>query len=284
MKTELPPSVGSFEELRPMFNYDRELGLDVEETSVEHKNGIAVHDISYASQANGGVAAYLVRPPGTGPFAGVIFVHPAPGNRATFLDEAIMLAKKGAVGLLVEAPWARGEAWGQTLGQPEGDRRAFIDIAMDLRRTVDLLTSRPDVDAKRIGYAGHSFGALFGGVLSGVEKRIQAFALLAGTASFTDIAVLSMPFLQGQALEAYRQAMTRIDPIYYVGHAAPSALLFQFGLQDEAFPREKVEAFAEAGSEPKLVKWYDADHYLNDEARSDRIEWLRTRLGLVWPQ
>lgn len=284
MKTELPPSVGSFEELRPMFNYDRELGLDVEETSVEHKNGIAVHDISYASQANGGVPAYLVRPPGTGPFPGVIFVHPAPGNRATFLDEAIMLAKQGALGLLVEAPWARGEAWGRTLGQPESDRGAFINIAIDLRRAVDLLISRPDVDANRIGYAGHSFGALFGGVLSGVETRIQAFVLLAGTGSFTDIAVLSMPFLQGEALEAYRQAMTRIDPIYYVGHAAPSALLFQFGLQDEAFPREKVEAFAEAGSEPKLVKWYDADHYLNDEARSDRIEWLRTRLGLVWPQ
>ena len=132
----------------------------------------------------------------------------------------------------------------------------------------------------RIGYVGHSLGALFGGVLSGVEKRIQAFALMAGTGSFTDVAVLSMPFLQGQVLEEYAQAMTRIDPVYYVSHAAPSALLFQFGLQDEAFPREKVVGFAEAGSEPKLVQWYDAGHYLNQEARGDRIEWLRTRLGL----
>jgi dienelactone hydrolase len=267
-----------------MFDYDRELSLDLEEASVDHKNGVPVYDISYAGQANGRVPAYLVRPPGTGPFPAVIFVHAAPGSRESFLDESVMLAQQGAVGLLVEAPWARGEAWGRTLGQPESDRGAFINITIDLRRAVDLLTSRPDVDPKRIGYAGHSFGALFGGVLSGVEERIQAFALLAGTGSFTDIAVMSMPFLQGEALEAYAQAMTRIDPIYYVGRAAPSALLFQFGLQDEAFPREKVEAFAEAGSEPKLVKWYDADHYLNEEARSDRIEWLRTRLGLVRSQ
>lgn len=281
MKTGLPSSVESFEDLLFMFDYDRELRLDVEEAGVEHKHGVAVHDISYASQAVGRVTAYLVTPPGTGPFAGVIFVHPAPGDRTTFLDESKSLAQQGALGLLIEAPWARGEAWGQTLGQPEGDRRAFIQIAIDLRRAVDLLTSRPDVDAKRIGYVGHSFGALFGGVLSGVEKRIRAFALLSGSGSFTDVAVLSMPFLQGEELEAYAQAMTRIDPITYVRHAAPSALFFQFGLQDEAFPRERVVAFAEAGSQPKSVKWYDADHYLDDAARSDRIEWLRTQLGLA---
>ncbi len=280
MKTELPPSGGSFEDLLFIFNYDRELPLDLEETGVEHQNGVAVHDISYASQANGRVTAYLVTPPGAGPFAGVMFVHPAPGSRATFLDESVALAQQGALGLLIEAPWARGEAWGRTLGQPEGDRDAFIHIAIDLRRAVDLLTSRTDVDANRIGYVGHSFGALFGGMLAGAEKRIRAFALLAGTGSFADVAVLNMPFLKGQVLEAYTQAMTPIDPINYVRHAAPSALFFQFGLQDEAFPRDKVAAFAEAGSEPKFIKWYDADHFLNDEARNDRIEWLRTRLGL----
>lgn len=281
MNTELPPSIGSFDDLLPLIHYDREVPLDLETTGVERKNGVAVHDINYASQATGRVTAYLVTPPGKGLFVGIIFVHPAPGNRTTFLDESVMLAQLGAVSLLIDAPWARGEAWGQTLGQPEGDRRAYIQIAVDLRRAVDLLTSRPDVDPSRMGYVGHSFGALFGGVLSGVEKRIQAFALMAGTGSFTDVAVLSMPFLQGLVLEEYAQAMARIDPIHYVRHAAPSTLLFQFGLHDEAFPREKVEAFAEAGSEPKSVRWYEADHDLNDEARSDRMEWLRTRLGLT---
>lgn len=284
MESELPPSVGSFEELLSIFSYDRELQLDLEETSIEHRNGIAVHDIRYASLANGVVSAYLVTPPGTGPYPAIVFVHPAPGSRETFLDEALYHAQQGSLSLLIEAPWARGEDWGRTLGQPESDRRAYIEIAIDLQRAVDLLTSLPDVDANRIGYVGHSFGALFGGVLSGIEKRIQAFALMSGTGSFTDVAVLSMPFLQGHALEAYTQAMTRIDPIYYVRRAAPSALYFQFGLQDEAFPREKVVAFAHAGSEPKLVKWYDADHFLNDEARSDRIEWLRTQLGVAETQ
>ena len=280
MNANLPPTVKSFEEMLAMFDYDRTAPLAVEEASVADRHGIAVHDLGYASQRMGRTAAYLITPAGHGPFAGVVFVHPAPGARPTFMEEAITLAQRGVVCLLPDAPWAQGEAWGRTLGQPEGDRQAFLQIAIVFRRAIDLLAAQPNVDMSRIGYVGHSFGALFGGVLSGVEKRIQAFVLMAGTGSFTDVAVLSMPFLQGQALEQYAQAMSLIDPTYYVGRAAPAALLYQSGLQDEAFPRDKVEGFIAAGSQPKSVKWYDAGHFLDDEARAYRLEWLGARLGL----
>lgn len=280
MNAKLPPTVKSFEEMLAMFDYDRTTPLAVEEASVANRNGIAVHDLSYASHETGRTAVYLITLVGHGPFPGVVFIHPAPGDRTTFMEEAIALAQRGVVCLLPDAPWAQGEAWGQTLGQPEGDRQAFLQIAIGFRRAIDLLAAQHNVDLSRIGYVGHSFGALFGGVLSGVEKRIQAFVLMAGTGSFTDVAVLSIPFLQGQVLEQYAQAMSLIDPIHYVGHAAPAALLYQSGLQDEAFPREKVERFMEAGSQPKSVKWYHAGHFLDDSARADRLEWLGARLGL----
>ena len=271
----------SFEELLTMFDYDQELPLNVQETGVEHRDEISIHDLSYASPANGRVKAYWVRPPGAGPFAGMIFVHPGPGNRSNFLDEAVLLAQRGAASLLIEAPWAQGEAWGRTLGQPQGDRQAHTQTAIDFRRAIDVVASRPEVDANRIGYVGHSFGALFGGVLSGVEKRIKAYTLMAGVGSFTDVAALNIPSLTGQTLAEYSQVMTRIDPIHYVGHAAPAALFFQFGLQDDFFARAKFESYAAAGSEPKLVKWYNADHYsLNTEGRHDRLEWLGMQLGL----
>ncbi len=279
MKTRLPPSIGSFEDLLSIFDYDRELPLNIEEIGVEYRNGISIHDISYSSLANVKIDAYLVVPSGKGPFSGVIFVHPAPGNRSTFIDESVILARKGAASLLIDAPWAQGEAWVRSLGQPESDRKIYIQIVKDLRRAVDVITSRPEIDANRIGYIGHSFGALFGGVLSGVEKRIKAYILMSGTGSFTDVAALNMPAPE-QVLKEYSQVMALIDPIYYVSHAAPSSLFFQFGLKDNFFAREKFEEYAEAGSELKLIKWYNADHYLDDEARGDRIEWLRMQLGL----
>jgi hypothetical protein len=34
--------------------------------------------------------------------------------------------------------------------------------------------------------------------------------------------------------------------------------------------------YYEAGSEPKSIRWYNADHYsLNEVGWSDRIEWLK---------
>jgi dienelactone hydrolase len=261
-----------------MFDYDRAQPLYVKQNRVEGKQDGAVWDLSFDGQAGRRVSAYLVTPPGTGPFPAILYVHPAPGNRDNFLDEATALAQQGALGLLIEAPWAQGEAWGRTLGEPEHDRLEFIHIAIDMRRAVDVLESRSEVDARWIGFVGHSFGALLGGILAGVEKRIGSLALMAGTGSFTDLARLSMPFLEGPALESYSQGMARIDPIYYIGQAAPAALLFQFSRNDEAFPRANVEAFAAAGSEPKTVKWYDADHFLNNEARRDRQEWFRKQL------
>jgi hypothetical protein len=108
---------------------------------------------------------------------------------------------------------------------------------------------------------------------------------MAGTGSFTDVAVLNMPDLKGRRLEEYRETMEPIDPIYYVRHAAPPALFFQFGLQDAFYPKKKFLEYYEAGSDPKSIQWYEADHYrLNEGGRSDRIEWLRRQLCLKQAQ
>jgi cephalosporin-C deacetylase-like acetyl esterase len=276
----------SFGELALIFDYDLQAPLVIEEGTVEYRNRAEVHDISYSSLDGRQIKAYLVRPNVGGSFAGIVFVHPGPGDRSNFLDEAAALANIGAVSLLINAPWAYPEFGARAMGMTAEDMHTmFIQTTKDIRRGVDLMLSQPDVDANRIGYVGHSFGALLGGILSGVEKRIQAYVLMAGTGSFTDVAVLNMPDLKGDALEEYRRTMEPIDPIHYVGHAAPSSLFFQFGLQDNFYPEEKFLDYYEAGSDPKSIRWYEADHYrLNEEGRSDRIEWMRMQLGLQMAQ
>lgn len=265
-----------------MFDYNRQLPLAIGEITVEYKNSAKVQDISYSSIDGGQIKAYLARPLGSGPFAGIIFVHPAPGDRSRFLDEAVTLASVGAISLLINAPWAYPEFGERAAGMTAKDMRdMFVQTTKDVRRGVDLMLSQPDVDASRVGYVGHSFGALLGGILSGVEKRIKAFVLMAGTGSFTDAAVLNMPGLEAEALEMYRQTMEPIDPVHYVAHAAPSSLFFQFGLQDSFYPRQKFLDYYEAGSEPKSIRWYEADHYrLNEVGRFDRVEWMGKQLGL----
>ena len=90
------PSQASFSDLNEMFSYSHKSPLNIEEAGIEYQNDISVHDISYAGLKGGRIGAYLVVPPGKGPFAAVIFVHPGPGSRSSFLDEALILAKANA--------------------------------------------------------------------------------------------------------------------------------------------------------------------------------------------
>jgi len=270
------------EDLRPLFDYDSEADLDVEENGVEYRGAVAVYDLSYASPVEGRVTAYLVVPPGEGPFAGIIFAHPGDGSRASFLDEAVALAEMGAVSILVDSPWARPAPWQRELNYvPENDRDVYTQEIVDLRRAVDLLASRGEVDAERIGFVGHSYGAHVGGVLAGVEKRIRAYVFMAGVPALSDrIPGRIANVLPEEDLAAYLEATRPLDAVHYVGHAAPAALLFQCGREDEIIAEATSLRYYEAGSQPKQIVWYEAGHSLDDQARLDRANWLGEQIGL----
>jgi hypothetical protein len=60
-------------------------------------------------------------------------------------------------------------------------------------------------------------------------------------------------------------------------------LLFQFARQDESISESVALQYVEAASEPKVVKWYDAQHhdlFINKAALNDRVEWLRKEIKL----
>ncbi|MGH9322393.1 MAG: hypothetical protein ACRD3V_21220 [Vicinamibacteria bacterium] len=70
------------------FDYDEKAPLDFRVGSEETVEGVSVQDVSYASAKKGRVPDYLVRPPGRGPFAGIIYMHWGQGDRTEFLSEA----------------------------------------------------------------------------------------------------------------------------------------------------------------------------------------------------
>ena len=269
-------------DLRPLFEYDAAAELDVEQAGVEYHGQVAVHDISYASPMGGRVTAYLVVPPGEGTFAAMLFAHPADGSRASFLDEALALAQAGVLSLLIDSPWARPEPWQQNLvySLPD-DRDMYTQEIIDLRRALDLLASHEKVDAERIGFIGHSYGAHIGGVLSGVETRIKAYVFMAGVPSRSDrIPRRITSAIPADDLAAYLEATRPFDAIHYVGHAAPAALFFQCARQDEVIAEQTSRRYSEAGSQPKQITWYDTGHGLDDQARLDRARWLGEYVGL----
>jgi hypothetical protein len=79
--------------------------------------------------------------------------------------------------------------------------------------------------------------------------------------------------------ESWVAAMWPIEPLHYVGRAAPAALLFQNGTQDNMVPPCDALRYQQAGSQPKTVIWYDAGHGLPRESFQDQSEWLYQTLG-----
>jgi hypothetical protein len=150
-----------------------------------------------------------------------------------------------------------------------------------------VLTARPDVDASRLAYVGISYGAAMGGLLAGVEHRIRAYVLAVGDGGLvthlTGPDDQEGPFqhLPKEQQACWLAAMGPIEPIHYVGHAAPAALFFQNARRDELVTTEAATRYQEAGSEPKQVKWYDTDHGLNEEAIRDQVAWLQNQIGIA---
>jgi dienelactone hydrolase len=151
-----------------------------------------------------------------------------------------------------------------------------------VRRALDLLLVQPHVDRKRIGYVGHDYGAMYGAILSGVEKRVKTYVFIAGMGNFGDWSLKYWTEPAKKGAEVYRRGMDAVDPINYLSRAAPAAILFQFSSADKYISKATADAFAGAAGNPKEVRWYDTDHAMNTEAvRAARLDWLTRQLRLA---
>lgn len=176
-------------ELVRHFDYDAKAPLELKIVGTEKRGEATIYDITYASPKGGVVPAYLVVPAkGKGPFAAVVWGHwywtnSEMRNRKQFLDEAVALAPAGVVSLLTDGPVARPGYVADNDLLSEKRNADKVQQVVDMRRGVDLLLSRKDVDPRRIAFVGHSYNASVGATLSGVDRRFKAFVLMAGSIS-----------------------------------------------------------------------------------------------------
>jgi cephalosporin-C deacetylase-like acetyl esterase len=235
-----------------------------------------------------------VAPKGEGKFAAVLWghwlmPHSPTANRKEFLDEAVALAPAGVISLLIDAPQARPGFTPEH--KAPGSQGAILiqQQVMDLRRGVDLLLSRPDVDPKRIAYVGHSWDARTGAILDAIDKRLTVFVFMGGPISNRDYVLTSdapnmvalRKAIPGPTLQNSLDTYAWADAGTYAGHLGPAPALFQYALHDEYSPVPYAKQYFTNSSGPKEMKLYDSDHALNEDARRDRIQFLREHLALA---
>jgi dienelactone hydrolase len=285
------------------WDYDATAPLNVKQASVDKRDGMTIYDLRYSSPLgdraaavgpNGGtVTAYLVVPPGNGPFPAVVFGHWCmPGsekkNRTEFLDEALVLAHSGVISLLPDHVIVHPGFVEDTA--PLNDQQIAVEVQQDinLRRGADLLLARKDVDPKHLAYVGHSCDGAAGGILSGVDKRFKAFVIMAGNLSFeverqTKNGLQYRQKVGPEKFDAFAARYSWMDGGKYISHAAPAAMLLQYATDEPFLNPALAQQYLALISEPKQLKIYNAPHALNAEATRDRIAFLAEQLSFKPP-
>ena len=141
----------------------------------------------------------------------------------------------------------------------------IVNRATDLRRGLDYLETRRDIDLTRLGAVAPSAGSLLGVILGAIESRYRTFVFIgAGTPA------------------AYNAITPAANPINFAAYIRASKLVLQ-GRYDEDTPlRTATEPFFKLLREPKRLTLYDGGHVPSLEVvMSESGAWFDEQLGRV---
>ena len=274
------PAGSSIADLASQFRYDASAPLATREVSTSRTGTVAVSEIEYGN-ARGGIAkATLFVPDGTARRPAVVMSPGSNQPRDQLSSEGLGLARDlGAVVLVVDQSQIamhRERIWTFTAQ----DREEAIESVIDLRRGVDLLAARNDVDAARIALHGFSYGSWLSAMAGAVDGRVKTLVLRSGgpqilreLAAATRSADATFP--------AYVELMKTVDQSRYAAALpATAAVLVQNGTADATYTPDQVRAWHAAVAGAKTARMYDgAGHGLDAAADADRLAFLRDRLG-----
>lgn len=256
-----------------IFGYDRNLPLSPQETLAEETPLYQVYKITYRSARDQRVPALLILPRNRGEekLPCVILMHGLGGDKRMFQMLWGPLAQAGYALFAIDAQY-HGER------KPSDDipffgmypyraRDALIQTVIDLRRGMDYLQTRKEIDPNRIGYIGASMGGIIGSIFAGVDERVKAPVLLVAGGDWKILMEKSTLSMWRDAaknnpkqMEEALRVMDVVDPVNWVGRIAPRPVLFINGDADDVVPVESNKALHNAANEPKRVVWYKGGH------------------------
>ena len=249
-----------------LFGYDASAPLGWRDVgATDTRDGITVRDVSFNAPRLGRVAAYLVLPPGDGPFPAAVWMPGSRGTREDLVEDARDLAARGVAGLLPQPA-------GPVLSCPRAgrEREMYVRNVVLVRRAVDALAALPQIDADRVGAVGFSYGAYVVGSAAGAEPRLKAVVLDSGGGRWSRT-VRELCRAPARVVASLRP----IDPVAWIGRSKASVLI-QNGSRDPLTRRAELAELAKTAH--TRVRYYDALHPLNERAYADRAAFLAREL------
>lgn len=256
-----------------IFGYDRNFPLSPQETLAEETPLYQVYKVTYRSARDQRVPAFLVLPKNRGEekLPCVILMHGLGGDKRMFQMLWGPLTQAGYALFAIDAQYHGERKPSEDIPffgmYPYRARDALIQTVIDLRRGLDYLQTRKEIDPDRIGYIGASMGGIIGSMFAGVDERVKAPVLLVAGGNWKILMEQSALSLwrdaaknNPQQVEEALRVMDVVDPIHWVGRIAPRPVLFINGDADNIVPVESNKALHEAAREPKKIVWYKGGH------------------------
>ena len=146
-------------------------------------------------------------------------------------------------------------------------KEVFIQQVKDLRRSIDYLETRPDIDSRKLAFEGMSYGSELALIFLAVEERLKVNVLLAGGFGVGGL------------------GRSEVNQINYIGRVKTPTLMLN-GKYDSIFPPETSSKpmFNLLGTpaKDKQQKFYDTDHIPPvNEMIKESLLWLDKYLGPV---
>lgn len=263
-----PVDDATFAQIRRHYEYDRELPLDVQVLNTQKYDGrelpYATDKVHFQSIEGEMVVGYFAYPPESDekPCPAVVLLHGHNGFRGSrdrwtsgFLD---VLAREGYCTLAIDQL-----GFGERLLSMEQlqERAVSLQHVTDVRRAIDYLCTRAEVDTARIGIVGESMGGLNGCLVAGLEERLKAAVLVVAGAWEAKFAP-DDPRLRHK------------HPLNFAPRIAVPTLMVN-ATKDEYTEREEAEELHDALRVSKRLAWHKSEHSIPvEEQKKDVLKWL----------
>jgi len=203
----------------------------------------------------------------------VIVLHVLGGDLELSRMFCHALARQDIASLFLIMPWYGPRRDPQlpnriVSGSPTETIAGMTQAVLDIRRATNWLAARPEVDTKRVGLLGISFGGITGALAMAAEPRLTSGCLYLAGGDVGRIAWDSPEFdhirprliEQGYTQKKLSEELQPIDPITYAAELRGRRVLMLNGRHDDIIPPACSESLRAAFGPGEIV-WYAGNHY-----------------------
>ena len=264
------------------YNYDQDLPLKDSVKLVKDTTGYELYYVTFRSVHNQKVTALLTVPKTSAePLPVIILMHGA-GDRKTvdYIETGNDYFLKSGYAVLRLDIANHGDRFVDdydfsfTDGYRYWTRDIVIQTVFDLRRAIDFIQTRKELDADRIGYYGISLGGIIGTIFCGVEPRVKVPVIALGGGG------MHLMFGMDALSDDTKDYLSMMEPNNFVEKISPRPLLMINAENDDIVPPMMSKLMYKVANEPKEIIWYPAMHHdiPIDKVYPDGIRWFKKYL------